>query len=103
MNLRNVQERSSRIFAERQEPQPQELRPQVAPTERPVLRHMIRPLTILERYANNPGAKLTCKICGEKHARYFCVSCSKVEQNYIVALCGSRGDNDCQAWHCQLY
>lgn len=66
------------------------------------LRHMIRPLTVLKKYADKPGAKLVCKICGSPHARYFCVSCSRVEQGFIVGLCSLRADGDCVAWHCQL-
>jgi hypothetical protein len=100
--LRNAGERSVPAFASKRQPEQQPPPAELAVDGRPVLRHVIRPLTVLAQYANSPGAKLTCKICKEKSARYFCVSCSNVEQKLYVPLCGARGDNDCQAWHIQL-
>jgi hypothetical protein len=103
VNLRNASERHTPYFVTVTvtvggcAPRAKSFKAELAQHGNHVLRHMIRPLTVLKQYENNSGAKLTCRICGQKSARYFCVSCSNVEQKFLVPLCGVKGDKDCQA------
>lgn len=99
-NTRNVAQRESQHFSD---PSALVAGKVLVNVDNLPLRHVVRPLTVLKKYANKPGAKLVCKICGSAHARYFCVSCSNAEQGAIVALCGLKADGDCVSWHCQLY
>jgi hypothetical protein len=99
VNTRNSTQRSAQYFADGKAPVAGKALKNI---DGAVLRHLIRPLTALKKYADKPGAKLVCKVCGSAHARYFCVSCSNVEEGLYVGLCGLKGDADCVSWHCQL-
>ncbi len=98
LDTRNVDSRSAQYFSDGKEPVAGKL---LGKKDGQELRHLIRPITSLKKYEGNSGAKLVCKICGGAHARYFCVSCSKVEHRMYFAVCGVKADGDCIAWHCQ--
>jgi len=54
--------------------------------------HRLEPISNHELYANkvtdkrNKGPDLQCRICGNKHARFYCVGCSS--PHYIHAMHG---------------
>ena len=99
---RKTPEKMAQFFVDNAVPQAGQVRPALAGEVPQVLRHIIRPLSVLAQYKGNKNAKLHCKICGDANARYFCVSCSNLEHRNYIALCGCKGENDCQAWHFQL-
>ena len=73
--------------------------------------HLLKSLLSLPLYQDHVGSKegacRKCSVCSAKgkrnNAHHYCVTCSDISKNSIVAICGHQSERgtDCHATHCQ--
>jgi hypothetical protein len=63
-------------------------------------KHNIYSLICLPKYEGKSKATLTCAVCKEQSANFYCHSCSAGPHQKILALCGPTTKKQCMSEHC---